>query len=415
MHSLRLLFALLLFWFFPSLAQAQPTSRPTSQKQTTSQPTAAPSSSPTQVTSAIIPPSKEENFGYQEGFFLKAPKGIFSLFFRGVLQTRLTWLRDPRPSQQNDTLGVFIRRARLNFHGTAFTKALRYRIQVSFDRGLSGLKDLYLDYTFVEPWLRVRVGQFKRPFSRQFLTSGRRLELVGRSILHDFFWIDRDIGAMLHGRGRYFDWSIGVFNGTTSDTRFLCEVEIANPQSSGKVTDCEITHRPDFLKPALVARVNLHTAGFRGYREGDIEGGGLRFAAGAGTYIEWDADRDGQAGIQAEIDYSLKAHGFASTGSFKLATRQQSSFLEQKLHSLGVMFQASYIFQKTYQLAARYAFTSTPNTSNTLPQHEFSMAFGILLYGHHLKWQNEFSVLLLDEQGQQSTYYRLRSQIQLAI
>jgi hypothetical protein len=86
---------------------------------------------------------------------------------------------------------------------------------------LSLLRDAYIR---VKPLreLRLRMGQFKRPFSRMELRPRRRLRLIERGVSND--WIirelgygDRDIGFQLEGRfGRKMrlSYAAGVFNGS---------------------------------------------------------------------------------------------------------------------------------------------------------------------------------------------------------
>lgn len=354
--------------------------------------------------------------GYDDGFYLRDTSGAYSLHIQACVQVRLT-LRafdgDKGEALQQTELAVYIRRGRLTLEGTVFSKELTYKMQLALDRGFAKLKDFFLDYSIWKDQLAFRAGQFKRPFSRQFLTSGKRQEFVGRSILHDFFWIDRDLGVMFHndngGKG-WFGWSLGVFNGTEDDLRHLCDVENDPTSSQARVTECEVTHRPPFVKPALVGRIQFHTPGFKGRSEGDLKGGPLRLAIGAGVYIEWDADQDGEAGMQFEADAMLKAWGFAFTTSVQLSTREQAAgFFEQKLHGIAAMGQISYVLMKRYQLAFRYAFLYP--LEETVRQ-ELSSAMGIYFLGHQLKWQIEVTLLYLEQMGRQTPFFRARTQLQ---
>ena len=79
------------------------------------------------------------------------------------------------------------------------------------------------------PWLGLRVGQFKKPFSKIELTSRRRLPFITRGktngwIAEDLAFGDRDIGLMLEGRiweKIRLDYMIGVFNGAGMNVREL--------------------------------------------------------------------------------------------------------------------------------------------------------------------------------------------------
>jgi hypothetical protein len=84
-------------------------------------------------------------------------------------------------------------------------------------------------YARVSPFkaLRVRMGQFKRPFSRLALTSHHDLRLIDRGV--SYAWVsreldygDRDVGFQVEGSfGKNYglDYSLGVFNGTGRNAR----------------------------------------------------------------------------------------------------------------------------------------------------------------------------------------------------
>jgi hypothetical protein len=99
--------------------------------------------------------------------------------------------------------------------------------QIFYGRGVSSLlRDLYVR---VQPlsWIGLRVGQFKKPFSRLELTSWSKFRLIERGISNDYLiehllYGERDIGATLEGRlikSIKLDYAIGVFNGMGKNTR----------------------------------------------------------------------------------------------------------------------------------------------------------------------------------------------------
>ena len=69
--------------------------------------------------------------------------------------------------------------------------------------------------------LHLRVGQWKRPFSRQQLTSSGKQEFVDRSLTDKAFGAGRDVGMMVHNnftRAKGLEWAAGVFNGNGANT-----------------------------------------------------------------------------------------------------------------------------------------------------------------------------------------------------
>lgn len=88
------------------------------------------------------------------------------------------------------------------------------------------LRDLFVK---VQPltWLGLKMGQFKKPFSRLELKALSKIPLVERGMSNEYFiehllYGDRDIGAMLEGRlikDIKLDYAVGVFNGLGKNTK----------------------------------------------------------------------------------------------------------------------------------------------------------------------------------------------------
>jgi hypothetical protein len=129
----------------------------------------------------------------------------------GYIQARETW-------QQDIGLTGSINRARLAASGTV-APSVTYRVQGEFRTGSVGtgkasvsLQDAYIRFTR-ERWA-IQAGQFKTPFTREFLTSLADLETADRSTAVDSLAPKRDIGLM----GEYtivkaVTAYAGVFNG----------------------------------------------------------------------------------------------------------------------------------------------------------------------------------------------------------
>ena len=89
-------------------------------------------------------------------------------------------------------------------------------------RGQPALQDAFLEYA-ITPLVVVQAGQYKRPFSRDFLTSSTESLTFERVLPHDRFFIGRDIGVMLHNDfadSPGFEYAVGVFNGSGDGLRF---------------------------------------------------------------------------------------------------------------------------------------------------------------------------------------------------
>jgi hypothetical protein len=129
----------------------------------------------------------------------------------GYIQGRETY-------QENIGLNATINRARLAASGTA-TGNVTWRIQGEFRTGSVGtgkasvsLQDAYVRWT--KDRAGVQIGQFKTPFTREFITSLAELETADRSTAVDSLAPKRDIGVMAdYALGGRATLNVGVFNG----------------------------------------------------------------------------------------------------------------------------------------------------------------------------------------------------------
>jgi len=118
-----------------------------------------------------------------------------------------------------------VRNARLQLHARQ-GKLLQAAVEGEFaqelggDAGLSVLRDAFVRIKPLRA-LRLKLGQFKRPFSRLELEPRRKLRLIRRGlgnawIIEELGYGDRDIGLQLDGRfgeATGLGYAVGVFNG----------------------------------------------------------------------------------------------------------------------------------------------------------------------------------------------------------
>jgi phosphate-selective porin len=137
--------------------------------------------------------------------------GAPSVKLSGYLQGRETY-------QERIGLNGTINRARLAASGTA-TGNVVWRIQGEFRTGNVGtgkasvsLQDAYIRW--MRNALGIQLGQFKTPFTREFVTSLAEVETADRSTVVDSLAPKRDIGIMAdYALGGRATASVGVFNG----------------------------------------------------------------------------------------------------------------------------------------------------------------------------------------------------------
>lgn len=131
--------------------------------------------------------------------------------FTGYVQVRETY---------RDEVGLTgsVNRARLTAYGTA-AKDVTWRLQGEFRTGAVGtgkasvsLQDAYVRYK-AGPF-GIQAGQFKTPFTREFITSLADVETADRATVVDSIAPKRDIGVMADcAVGSSATVTLGVFNG----------------------------------------------------------------------------------------------------------------------------------------------------------------------------------------------------------
>ena len=110
--------------------------------------------------------------------------------------------------------GTEFRRARLYISGTIYDD-LEFVAQYDFAGGDADFKDVYMGLKNVPYVGRVRVGQFKEPFSLEELTSSNYITFMERSLVNTFA-PSRNVGVMAMNTmlDKRMTWAVGVFRQT---------------------------------------------------------------------------------------------------------------------------------------------------------------------------------------------------------
>jgi hypothetical protein len=279
--------------------------------------------------------------------------------------------------EEADKTYFTLQRTRLKMQGWAHSEELAWNFELDFGKDAFTLKDFFLDWDLGGAVLRV--GQWKKPFSRQRLTSSGKLDFVDRTANMKAFNADRDVGFGLHNniaKSPQIEWALGVFNG----------------QGPNVVVDQ--------LSPMVVARVGYNHNGIVGYSEADLEGGDLRFGVAASLMSDLHLTQaEVDPAYSAEADFILKAHGFAATGAVFADLAEEGA--------IGAQLQAGYLLAGKWQPAIRGVYIDSEEGTHK----ELGMAFSAYFYKHQFKWQSDVSALLGDED---STDIIARSQLQLS-
>ena len=327
---------------------------------------------------------KATEVGYDKGFFIKTGDGKYALKLSMRLQPFYTGTFNK--GDGNDKHAFEVRRGRVTIEGHAHSKAIGYKLQTDFGKGFLTLKDLHGDVKLADNvWLRV--GQWKRPFSRQQINSSGRLEVTDRAITDKAFGAGRDIGVALRNdyeKSPDFEWIVGVFNGQGDGTKFS-----GTADDEGVVTGA-FSNVPGKFRPAFIGRIGLNDGGIKGYSEADLEGGGLRWGAGASVWLEGDYDGGKNAQQKVELDYIVKVSGFSTTGGLYAMTSQTKAqpFSSQELSHVGFHLQGGYMMTPHVQGVARFALVDAQTDfegGSIKDQQEISVGGNYFGFGHDAK------------------------------
>ncbi|HLG19436.1 MAG TPA: porin [Bdellovibrionota bacterium] len=240
--------------------------------------------------------------GYRDGFYISTTDNRFSIKIGGRLNFGYTYgLLDT-----SDNFSSFdLAHAKLYLGGNAFGPAVQYYIQAGsasntrlFETGPAPesedggfrLEDFFVRLIWDSTSLKL--GQFKTPFGRQWMTYSGNFEFVDRSIPARFFSLGRDRGVTLNGDKDTFSYTFGIFNG--GSTLEPAAFSTSNPNVSNDASGGAKGH-------LYLARIMLMPWGSAGYSEGDVEmteGHKLEFASG----FVYDDGRDVDFGGDGIVD-----------------------------------------------------------------------------------------------------------------
>lgn len=144
---------------------------------------------------------------YDEGFWFEGPDDKLRIGGSGQFDARFYETGNPG----DDTFQV--RRARLFATGVV-ERDWGYMVMARWDRGSANLHWAWVESQHV-PHARLRIGQFKEPYSVEGLNSDQHFDFNERSL-----WVSNlvqleDIGVMLHGKclDQRLEYALGAFNG----------------------------------------------------------------------------------------------------------------------------------------------------------------------------------------------------------
>jgi len=306
---------------------------------------------------------------------------------------------------------VQVRRVRPTIQGTAFTSKFRYMVHVSVTPNAFEFMDLVADYAFT-PTFRVRIGQWKIPFTRYRIRSYKNRQVVDWSITSQTFGAERQIGVLLHdgydaARPPKLEWAVGLFNGVNSRT-----AHAIGPSRLYEPDPAPVASRG--LHPELVARLGYNHAGIDTTGEGDLEGGPFRFAVSVSGAWDFAPVLAEDWAIRGAVDALVKVRGFSVSGTFYGATIQDGpSLADQQPGALGACAATGYVIGRRVEIAARYAAVFPAGDADSL--QEVRGGINVFVLGRRVQWRTDAGVMFGPGGGDPYREVQVRSIVQMSL
>lgn len=223
---------------------------------------------------------------------------------------------DPDNGGSGDKL--FFRRLRPYIEGSLH-KDWKGRFQFDYGKAENdnevAIKDAYMQYTGFDG-MKLTVGNANFPFSREFLTSSKKQQLVERSFVgdHDYGTPDRNLGIHLtgHSGDKKLTWGASV-----------AQADV-DPDARKLDFDTPVNENSDFNQGWIFGgRVDYHPFGLLKFSQGDFKGD-TKATIGVAVF-RWSNDGDNEtytsggvstSSSKADVD---EVTGFEVSGALRAA------------------------------------------------------------------------------------------------
>jgi phosphate-selective porin len=274
---------------------------------------------------------------------------------------RITGYVQARFNAVDDSAAFLLRRARIGAQG-GLTPWASFKVQVETRAGGTGAAtatvgatDLYL--ALADRRWTATVGQFKTPFSREFITSSTVIELAERALVVDALAPNRDIGFMIAwaspGRATV---QAGVFNGegtnraSNRDSRFLyvgrvvvspaAGVDVGAaaagaPDSTGWAVEASVRHKDWTLRAEYLARDRAASAndarGWYALAAHTLPVGRLQLVGRVEQFDPTSAPDDRTTGYTGGLQYYFRGDDLKLLGSYTVFDEQGASVANNRV------------------------------------------------------------------------------------
>ncbi|MCO4773296.1 MAG: hypothetical protein KDA24_24895 [Deltaproteobacteria bacterium] len=360
-----------------------------------------------------LPPPK---LYYKGGFFLESPDGAFKLKINGRMQARLVWENEPGTDGRRENSGQFsVVRARIKMKGSLWSGLAELVLHIDFAKGTFEPKDVTADFRLVKDHLYLHVGQFKKPFDRQFILSSSKMQFVERGITEEYFRAGRDLGVMLHNnyeKAKPVAWAIALVNGSSEKDQLSGGVAVDLATGEGSITGGKFTNVPGKPKPMVVSRVDFIFGDLNAYAQSEPGKTKKGFAVGASAQWTGNVDREGDGAVRGVVDWMGRVNWFSASGGFWLASKQDGDlWRDQVFDAWAAQAQVGAILGGVVEPAARYAYIGRAGSGNDL--QEILGSVGVFIKGHKLKVVTDAGAILEETATGMDVSYRVRSNLEI--
>ena len=315
-------------------------------------------------------------------------------------------------ADNEEGLGFSVRSLWLIWNGNAFAPWMKYTFQ--YDLAGGALKDMRLSFAKNKAFVPT-LGQYKVPFNREFLNSITALQLVGTSIIDDYFRYGRDIGGGVYGflGDGMIRYDAGVFQGEGAnqkndkgDTGMLwaARVQASLMGGNAKKVKENFAKRPTLMVAAAVAGIDVE----------DGSDGNIGIPSG-----ERELESGRVTSFAADINY--RDPRFNLTGEYIGRWANPDNAGVDSAYDQGFRVQGGFfLLPKRIELASRYAMVIFDDGANVFGGNDldnvwtFTQGLNYYLSGNH-RWKVQLDYTFQREEdlaGVESDENIVRAQVQ---
>ncbi len=268
-----------------------------------------------------------------KNFFLASEDGSFKMTLGGQIQFRHIWVhQDEASASDADDTGFQMRRMKLKAKGHVASPKLKYELVFAGDRGDGAveIEDAKMGYSFGNGWA-VDFGKFKIPFLREELTSSSKQLAVDRSLVTEWFTLDRSEQVQLSYSTDTFKFALSINDGADEEfsTIGADDAEFAVAARVDVALQGKLKQAGDFTTWSK-DDTGLFVGGAVFFQAGDSHNGNAGSNNGFGNYTSWT------------IDGSFESNGLSLFAAYIGANMDYDGSSSVDQDPMGLLVQAGY-------------------------------------------------------------------------